>query len=45
MANPQKNTLKNAQANTESIFFKRVFISPIQGEFFHRYFISPTAWA
>jgi len=28
-ANPQKNTLlKNAQANAESNFFKRVFFSP-----------------
>ena len=28
---PQKNTLiKNAQANAESIFFKRVFFSPTQ---------------
>ncbi len=31
----QKNTLlKNAQANAESIFFKRVFFSPTQEEFF-----------
>jgi len=30
---PQKNTLlKNAQANAESIFFKRVFFSPAQEE-------------
>ena len=30
-ANAQKNTLlKNAQANAESIFFKRVFFSPTQ---------------
>jgi len=30
-ANAQKNTLlKNAQANAESIFFKRVFLSPTQ---------------
>jgi len=29
--NPQKNTLlKNAQANCESNFFKRVFFSPTQ---------------
>ena len=34
-ANAQKNTLlKNAQANAESIFFKRVFFSPTQEEFF-----------
>ncbi len=32
---PQKNTLlKNAQANAESTFFKRVFFSPTQEEFF-----------
>jgi len=32
---PQKNTLlKNAQANAASIFFKRVFFSPTQEEFF-----------
>lgn len=31
----QKNTLlKNAQANAESNFFKRVFFSPTQEEFF-----------
>ena len=36
----QKNTLlKNAQANTASIFFKRVFISPNREEF---YFFSPS---
>ena len=36
----QKNTLlKNAQANAVSIFFKRVFFSPPQEEF---YFFSPT---
>ena len=34
-ATAQKNTLlKNAQANAESIFFKRVFFSPPQEEFF-----------
>ena len=34
-AHPQKNTLlKNARANAESIFFKRVFFSPAQEEFF-----------
>jgi hypothetical protein len=34
-AHPQKNTLlKNAQANAASIFFKRVFFSPTQEEFF-----------
>jgi hypothetical protein len=34
-ANAQKNTLlKNAQANAASIFFKRVFFSPTQEEFF-----------
>ena len=34
-AHPQKNTLlKNAQANAEGIFFKRVFFSPTQKEFF-----------
>ena len=32
---PQKNTLlKNAQANATSNFFKRVFFSPTQEEFF-----------
>ena len=36
----QKNTLlKNAQANAASNFFKRVFFSPSQEEF---YFFSPT---
>jgi hypothetical protein len=39
-AHAQKNTLlKNAQANAVSIFFKRVFFSPAQGEF---YFFPPT---
>jgi hypothetical protein len=39
-SHPQKNTLlKNAQANAESIFFKRVFFSPPREEF---YFFSPT---
>ncbi len=39
-ANAQKNTLlKNAQANASSNFFKRVFFSPTQEEF---YFFSPT---
>jgi hypothetical protein len=34
-SHPQKNTLlKNAQANAESNFFKRVFFSPTQKEFF-----------
>jgi hypothetical protein len=34
-ATAQKNTLlKNAQANAESIFFKRVFFSPTQKRFF-----------
>ena len=34
-AHPQKNTLlKNAQANAASNFFKRVFFSPTQEEFF-----------
>jgi hypothetical protein len=34
-AHPQKNTLlKNAQANSTSNFFKRVFFSPTQEEFF-----------
>ena len=34
-ANAQKNTLlKNAQAIATSIFFKRVFFSPTQEEFF-----------
>ncbi len=34
-ANAQKNTLlKNAQANAANIFFKRVFFSPSQEEFF-----------
>ena len=34
-ANAQKNTLlKNAQANAASIFFKKVFFSPIQENFF-----------
>jgi hypothetical protein len=34
-AHTQKNTLlKNAQANAASIFFKRVFFSPTQEEFF-----------
>ena len=34
MASTQKNTLlKNAQANAESIFFKRVFFSPPKKEF------------
>jgi len=38
-SHPQKNTLlKNAQANAESIFFKRVFFSPPREEF---YFFSP----
>ena len=33
-ANAQKNTLlKNAQANAEGIFFKRVFFSPTQEKF------------
>ena len=33
-AHTQKNTLlKNAQANAESNFFKRVFFSPTQKEF------------
>ena len=46
-SHPQKNTLlKNAQANAESIFFKRVFFSPTQENFFcQRYFFnffSPT---
>jgi len=32
-SHPQKNTLlKNAQANAESNFFKRVFFSPTQKE-------------
>ena len=35
MATAQKNTLlKNAQANAESNFFKRVFFSPTQENFF-----------
>ncbi len=39
-SHPQKNTLlKNAQANAASNFFKRVFFSPTQEEF---YFFSPT---
>jgi cytolysin (calcineurin-like family phosphatase) len=43
----QKNTLlKNAQANAASNFFKRVFFSPTQEEFFPTqilfYFFSPT---
>ncbi len=34
-AHPQKNTLlKNAQANAEGNFFKIVFCSPTQNEFF-----------
>ena len=34
-SHPQKNTLlKNAQANAASIFFKIVFFSPTQKEFF-----------
>jgi hypothetical protein len=34
-SHPQKNTLlKNAQANAESIFFKRVFFSPTQEKIF-----------
>jgi hypothetical protein len=34
-SHPQKNTLlKNAQANAASNFFKRVFFSPTQEEFF-----------
>ena len=34
-SHPQKNTLlKNADANAASNFFKRVFFSPIQEEFF-----------
>jgi hypothetical protein len=34
-SHPQKNTLlKNAQDNTKSNFFKRVFFSPTQKEFF-----------
>ncbi len=34
-ARPQKNTLlKSAQANAETNFFKRVFFSPTQEEFF-----------
>ena len=37
---PNKNTLlKNVQAKAESNFFKRVFFSPTQEEF---YFFSPT---
>jgi len=36
----EKNTLfKNAQANAESNFFKRVFFSPTQEEFFATIFI------
>ena len=36
----QKNTLlKNAQANAESNFFKRVFFSPPQEEFY--FFLPP----
>ncbi len=39
-AHTQKNTLlKNAKANAEGNFFKRVFFSPTQEEF---YFFSPT---
>ena len=35
MATAQKNTLlKNAQANAEGNFFKRVFFSPTQEEIF-----------
>ena len=35
IATAQKNTLlKNAQANAASIYFKRVFFSPTQEEFF-----------
>jgi len=46
-AHTQKNTLlKNAQANAEGNFFKRVFFSPAQEEFFSTqilfYFFSPT---
>jgi len=38
-AHPLKNTLlKNAQANAEGIFFKRVFFSPPQKEFFSTLF-------
>jgi hypothetical protein len=34
-SHPQKNTLlKNAQGNAQSNFFKRVFFSPTQEEFF-----------
>ena len=49
LANTQKNTLlKNAQANAASIFFKRVFFSPTQAEFFATplffIFFSPTHW-
>jgi hypothetical protein len=34
MSHPQKNTLlKNAQANAEGNFFKRVFFSPTQEKF------------
>ena len=39
-ANAQKNTLlKNAQANAEGIFFKRVFFSPTQEEYFPPLFL------
>ena len=47
-AHTQKNTLlKNAQANAESNFFKRVFFSPTQEEFFStlpflKHLFSPT---
>ena len=41
ISQPQKNTLlKNAQANAESNFFKRVFFSPTQEEI--QIFFSPT---
>ena len=46
-SHPQKNTLlKNAQANAKGNFFKRVFFSPTQEEFFPSLFFliffSPT---